>query len=300
MALDGNYALIGFDGNHYNGWARSGSAFLFNLTSGQIVHKFIVPDNGANDGFGNSVALNGNYALIGSSRDSDNGDNSGSAYLFDISSGKLRQKFIAPDAARIDYFGKSVALNENYVLIGSPRDDDNGQDSGSAYLFDIGSGELRQKFIYPDSFSHSNFGQSVALNGDYALIGSPKDWDESLGGGGGAGSAYLFDLSSGDLLQKFIAPDAASNDNLGYSLAIDDRYVLIGSSKESDNGTWSGSAYLFDLSSGDFLQKFIPFNGTNYDSFRQSVALNGDSVLIGSSSDDKGRYSGSAYLFTIE
>lgn len=67
--------------------------------------------------------------------DDDNGTDSGSAYLFDTVSGNLLQKLTAPDGASGDFFGHSVALDGDSALIGTPLDDDNGIDSGSAYLF---------------------------------------------------------------------------------------------------------------------------------------------------------------------
>ena len=97
--------------------------------------KIIAPDGASGDYFGLSVALDGNYALIGSYLDDDNGTNSGSAYLFDTTTGNFLQKLTAPDGANSDNFGRSVALNGNYALIGSRFDDDNGTNSGSAYLF---------------------------------------------------------------------------------------------------------------------------------------------------------------------
>jgi len=81
---------------------------------------------------------NDNYALIGSKNDdNENGYSSGSAYLFDITSGDFKQKIVAPDGAPYDDFGESVALDEDLALIGSWEDSDNGYRSGSAHVFPI-------------------------------------------------------------------------------------------------------------------------------------------------------------------
>ena len=296
VAINGNYALTGSLNDDNDNGSSAGSAYLFDITSGNLLQKFIAPDGASYDQFGNSVALNENYALIGSYRDDDNGSDSGSAYLFDLTSGNLLQKFLAPDGNASDFFGWSVALDEDYALIGSYLSDENVIFSGSAYLFDLTSGDLIQKFIAPDGAIGDQFGYSVALDGDYALIGSNFDDDN----GKDSGSAYLFDITSGDLLHKFIAPDGAINDFFSQSVALDGNYVLISSHHDDDNGSNSGSAYLFDLASGNLLHKFIAPDGASNDSFSWSVALDGDYALISALGDyNNGINGGSSYLFDI-
>ena len=296
VAIYGSSALIGSQGN-INTRGSNGSAYLFDITSGNLLQKFIAPNAFSNDHFSESVALDGDSALIGYTRDYNNGIRSGSAYLFDITTGDLLQKFIAPDGAIDDFLGFSVALDGDSALISAIYDDDNGTNSGSAYLFDTTTGDLLQKFIAPDGASSDYFGLSVALDGDYALIGSWSDDDNRVN----SGSAYLFDTTTGDLIQKFIAPDAASNDNFGRSVALDGNHALIGAFGDSDNGYSSGSAYLFDTTTGDLLQKIVAPDANNYDNFGYSVALDGNSVLIGSLLGDGNEAgSGSAYLFTVE
>lgn len=253
VALDGNSALIGSHEDDDNG-IGSGSAYLFDVTSGDLLQKLTAPDGASYDWFGLSVALDGNSALIGSHGDDENGDSSGSAYLFDTTTGDFLQKFIAPDAASADFFGRKVAIDGDHALIGSYGDDDNGSESGSVYLFDTTNGDLLQKFNAPDAASGDRFGSQLALDGNYALIGSP--WDDNNNGIKG-GSVYLFDISSGDLLQKFTAPDGASGHWFGISMAIDGDSALIGSRWDYKNETEIGSAYLFDITSGDLLQKII-------------------------------------------
>ena len=293
IALNGDYALIGspFDD------LSTGSAYLFDINSGNLLHEFLAPDGASNHEFGFSVAIDGDYALIGAWRDDDNGTDSGSAYLFDINSGNFVQKIQAPDGAIFDNFGGSVALDGDYALISASADDDNGTDSGSAYLFDINSGNLLQKFLAPDGAFGDLFGGSVTLDGNYALISAEQDDDN----GSGSGSAYLFDINSGSLLQKFLAPDGASGDRFSRSVDLDGDLALIGSPGDDDLGTNSGAAYLFDINSGNLLQKFLAPDGNLFDDFGRSVAIDGNRVLIGSPGDDElGTNSGAAYLFARE
>ena len=142
---------------------HSASAFDFDK-------KLLAPDGAADDHFGNSVSLSGNLALLGSRLDDDNGGSSGSAYLFDVTTGNFLQKLTAPDGAADDRFGQVVRLSGNTALVGSPFDDDNGTDSGSAYLFDVTTGNLLQKLTASDGAVEDRFGGSVSLSGNTALV----------------------------------------------------------------------------------------------------------------------------------
>ncbi len=290
-----NTALIGAYGDDDNG-DRSGSAYLFDTTTGNLLHKLTAPDGSFGDLFGLSVALRENIALIGAYGDDDNGDRSGSAYLFDTTTGNLLHKFTAPDGSFGDLFGYSVALSDNTALIGSHEDDDNGDRSGSAYLFDTTTGNLLHKFTAPDGSEFHHFGHSVALRENTALIGSWLDDNN----GDFSGSAYLFETTTGNLLHKLTAPDGSFRDRFGFSVALSNNTALIGSYGDDDNGRNSGSAYLFDTTTGNLLQKFTAPDGSERDLFGDSVALSENTALIGSRYDDDNGYnSGSAYLFTI-
>ncbi|MEO0586501.1 MAG: FG-GAP repeat protein, partial [Planctomycetota bacterium] len=139
--------------------------------------KLLAPDGAANDYFGHSVAVSGTTALVGSHLDNDNGTYSGSAYLFDTTTGDLISKLTAPDAAAFDYFGRSVAVSGTTALVGSAFDDDNVINSGSAYLFDTTTGDLISKLTAPDGAGNDRFGNSVAVSGTTALVGSYLDND---------------------------------------------------------------------------------------------------------------------------
>ena len=182
----------------------------------------------------------GTTALVGSFRDDDNGSSSGSAYLFDTTTGSLLQKLTAPDGAADDWFGWSVAVSDTTALVGSFRDDDNGSSSGSAYLFDTTTGSLISKLTAPDGAFGDNFGRSVAVSGTTALVGSYLDDDNALA----SGSAYLFDTTTGDLISKLTAHDGAAGDIFGYSVAISGTTALVGSLFDDDNGPRSGSPRL--------------------------------------------------------
>ena len=88
--------------------------------------KLTASDGAADDQFGLSVGLSGNTAIVGAHMDDDNGVNSGSAYLFDVTSGSQLAKLTPSDGATYDTFGISVALSGNLAIVGAYGDDVNG------------------------------------------------------------------------------------------------------------------------------------------------------------------------------
>ena len=150
-------------------------------------------------------------------------------------------KLTAADAAANDQFGFSVAISGNIAIVGAHRDDDAGTDSGSAYLFDVTTGNQLFKLTALDAASADNFGRSVAISGNIAIVGARLNDD----GGANSGSAYLFDVTTGNQLFKLTASDAAASDFFGESVAISGNTAIVGALFNDDAGSDSGSAYLF-------------------------------------------------------
>ena len=254
VALSGATALIGAHGND-DGDSSTGSAYVFTddgTGAWSYQDKLTAPDAAASDLFGYSVALSNSTALIGAYRDDDDGTSSGSAYVFtDDGAGawSYQDKLTAPDAAASDLFGYSVALSSSTALIGAYGDDDGGTSSGSAYVFtDDGTGawSYQDKLTAPDAAASDLFGYSVALSSSAALIGAYGDDD----GATSSGSAYVFvDDGTGawSYQVKLSAVDAAYNNSFGKSVAISDTAILVGANNDDDNGSNSGSAYMFEL-----------------------------------------------------
>lgn len=157
--------------------------------------KLAAEDGDADDGFGWTIALDGDTALIGASGDDDpNGKGAGAAYVFERSNGRWEQqaKFAAGDGDAEDGFGVSVALASETALVGAPFDEDpNGTKAGSAYVFERSTGgwEQQAKLAAEDGDSEDGFGTSVALTGRTGLVGAPGDDDPN---GKYAGAAYVF------------------------------------------------------------------------------------------------------------
>jgi hypothetical protein len=265
--------------------------------------KLLASDGAEEDSFGCSVSFSWDIALIGATYDDDNGNESGSAYVFTrTGTGWTQQaKLLASDGTAVDCFGCSVSLFLGTALIGADGVDDNGDNSGSAYVFTrTGTTWTQQaKLTASDATAGDYFGWSVALDGDTALIAARFDDDK----GDNSGSAYVFTRNGTTWTQqaKLTASDGAAGDYFGYSVVLAGDTALIGAAYDDDNGNDSGSAYVFTRNGTTWTQqtKLTASDGVAFDSFGCSVALAGDTALIGAPfDDDNGNFSGSAYVFT--
>jgi len=266
------------------------------------IAKLTAADAAPSVAFGFSVALSGDWAVVGAPGDNVGVGDSGSAYVFVRSGGAWLQqaKLTAADAAFRDEFGYSVALSGDTVVVGAYRDDDWGTDTGSVYVFVRSAGVWTQqaKLTAMDATEFDNFGWSVALSGDTAIVGAPSDSD----GGALSGSAFVFVRSGGVWTQqaKLTAADAAALDEFGSSVALSGDTAVVGAYGDDDGGSSSGSAYVFVRSGGVWTQqaKLTAADAAALDEFGSSVALSGDTALIGAHRDDDGgSSSGSAYVF---
>jgi len=200
-------------------------------------------------------------------------------------------KMTAADGAADDGFGSAVLISPDgdRMVIGAYRNDD----SGAAYIFD-GAGNQVSKLTAADGAAQGFFGSKAAMtsDGNRLVIGAYKD--------SAHGSAYLFD-SAGNQLAKLTPADGASSDWFGRSVAIsaDGSRIVVGAPFDDDNGTSSGSVYIFD-GTGTQLTKLIPADNAQSDIFGWSVAISpdGDRILVGAPrDDDKETNSGSVYMF---
>ncbi|MCD4825661.1 MAG: FG-GAP repeat protein [Phycisphaerae bacterium] len=190
VAVSGLYAIVGAHGNDDAG-ASSGSAYIFYKDQGGTdtwgqQAKLTASDATEDDYFGCSVAISGDYAVAGAYRD---GATSGSAYVFKRNGDEWTQiaKLTADDAAGGDNFGYSVAIDGGKIIIGAKLDDDDGDDSGSAYIFELIGETWTQtgKITAADGAASDMFGSSVDVSGDYFFAGASEDDD-------GTGGSYVF------------------------------------------------------------------------------------------------------------
>ncbi len=254
VAMDGDMVVIGAPHDEDNG-SLSGSVYVFTRDStggwGEQA-KLLASDGATYDRFGWSVAVDGYTAVIGAYKDEDNGWYSGSAYAFtrDSTGGWSEQaKLLPSDGAADDRFGYSVAVDGDTAVIGADGDNDNGQSSGSAYVFtrdSTGAWSEQAKLFASDGAVSDQFGWSVAVDGYTAVIGAFGDDDN----GPTSGSAYAFTRdSTGEWSEqaKLLAGDGVASDRFGHSVAVNGDTAVIGAYWDNDNGSDSGSAYVFSI-----------------------------------------------------
>ena len=308
VSVSGDTAVIGAVEDDDKG-GSSGSAYVFvraaDGTWSQQA-KLTAADGAAGDYFGFNVALSGDTALIGAFGDDDKGSGSGSAYVFvRAADGTWSQqaKLTAADGTFDDWFGSSVSVSGDTAVIGAMYADGHSSLSGSAYVFIRavdGTWSQQAKFTAADRNTWDLFGISVSVSGGTAVIGAHYDDDK----GYRSGSAYVFvRAADGTWSQqaKLTAADGAANDWFGGSVSVSGDTAVIGADLDDDKGSDSGSAYVFvRVADGTWSQqaKLTAADGAAYDNFGYSVAVDGDTAVIGAyCDDDKGSMSGSAYVF---
>ncbi len=296
IAIDSGVVAVGAIGDDASG-DFSGSAYLFDAVTGAQLFKLVPNDGAAFDSFGYSIAIADGVVAVGATQDDDSGSDSGSAYLFDATTGGQIAKLLPTDGAADNMFGWSIGIADGVVAVGAIGDNDNGSNSGSAYLFDASTGAQLSKLLPSDGGLADQFGYAIAIDGGVVAVSAWVDDDN----GDNSGSAYLFDASTGGQLFKLLPSDGAAFDSFGNSIAIDGDVVAVGSWLDDDSGAGSGSAYLFDSSTGRQIAKLLPTDGASDAWFGWSVAVGDGVVGAGAIGDDThGSFSGSAYVYSFD
>ncbi|HQR36700.1 MAG TPA: putative Ig domain-containing protein, partial [Blastocatellia bacterium] len=302
VAINGNTIAVTASGDDVNGVSDQGSMYVF-TRSGAIwtqQQKLVAADGQASDRLGTSVAMSSDTIVVGAASDNTgaNGDQ-GAAYVFARSGAtwSQQQKLTANDGAANDYFGISVALYGQIVVIGAEGDDGGANgDQGAAYVFArVGASWTQQnKLTAADGAQGDNFGHSVAIEGDAILTGA------YLSGGTDRGAAYFYSIC-GDIgqLQQILANVGISGyDNFGGSIAVSGNTAVIGAHGWSN---YRGEAFVFTRVGNSWLQTHLLTapNGSADDFFGGAVAIDGDTIVVGALKDDFAGDAdrGSVYVF---
>jgi len=303
VALSGDFALVGAPSDD-DGGSRAGSAYIFERVGEVWVQraKLAASDAAAGNLFGSSVDLVGDVALIGAPGNSSEEAQAGSAYVF-VRSGAAwveQAQLLASDPVAADAFGVAVALQDGVAVIGAPETDDNGEGSGSAYVFERVGTTWSQvvKLLPQDGATNDEFGISVSLFGNTALIGADRDDDT----GSSSGSAYIYerDLAGWSEQAKLNPEEEGDVFFFGSSVALWGDTALIGAERDDDAGNFTGSAFVFERVGNEWTQsaKILADDASGLSGFGTSVALEGRVAVIGAPQDDEALFNaGAAYVF---
>ncbi len=293
VAVDGDTAVVGAPTADASSVANAGAAYVFVRSGAQwaLQQKLVASDAATNDRFGQSVDVDGDTVIVGAYIDSTAaGQFTGSAYVF-VRSGTTwteEQQLIASDADFADLFGVSVAVDGDSAVVGANFDDTNagGMDIGSAYVFvRSGSTWTEEQILEPSSTTGAfgvQFGTAVDIEGDTAVVTALAATNS---GGAFAGDAYVFTRSGTTWTeeQRLQASDAAAGGQFGRDAALSGETVIVGSRADTSAGADAGAAYVFTRSAGTWTeqQKLEAGDAAEFDEFGFSVALDGDTAVIG-------------------
>ena len=308
VSISGDHLLVGAWGDDDNGDA-SGSVYIYekdaNGTWGSE-QKLMASDGADGDWFGNSVSISGDQLLVGAPYDDDNGDDSGSVYVYEKDANGIwgnEQKLTASDGADYDYYGSSVSISGDQLLVGARGDNYNGSSFGSVYVYEKdanGTWGSEQKLMASDGATLDFFGSSVSISGDQLLVGAYRDDDN----GDDSGSVYVYEKDANGTWgneQKLTASDGAADDYFGYSVSISGDQLLVGAWSDDDKVVDIGSVYVYEKDENGIWgneQKLTASDGAADDHFGSSVSISGDQLLVGAAfDDDNGDDSGSVYVY---
>jgi uncharacterized protein (TIGR03437 family) len=290
VSVNVDTAVIGAFGRNN----QQGSAYVLvrNGTVWTQQQELTASDGAAGDLFGHSVSVSGDTAVIGAFGRS---SQSGAAYVFVRSGGvwSQQQELTAPDGRASEAFGVSVSVSGDTAVIGAYNTD---SDRGAAYVF-VRSGGVwsqQQKLTAADGAASDQFGLSVSVSGDTAVVGA-------LGKNANRGAAYVFSRSGGvwSQQQELTASDGVTGDWFGSSVSVDGDTIIIGAEDKTVNSaSQQGAAYLFVQSGGIWnqQQELTASDGAPNDIFGSSVSVSGDTAAIGAE-DAGGGVQGAAYVF---
>jgi hypothetical protein len=285
--------------------ARGSSPHLAILSTGSPTEtKLAAPDAERGDEFGRAVAVQGNVAVVGSPNDESAGYGTGAAYVYErtTSGWQFQQKLTAHDATSYSFFGASVAIDGDRIVVGAYGDQNAGNYAGAAYVFlrVLGKWTPEQKLIGSENSASDSFGISVAIKGDRIVCGAfgNSDFNQSE-----VGSAYVFERVNGLWMQQqeLTAVDGAPLARFGLSVGMNDDTIVVGSDGDSELGFFSGATYVFSFDGSNWVpqQKIHAQDATEGASFGYHLAVSGDTIVVGAPGDAVGTHTrGAAYVFS--
>jgi len=301
--VGGDTIVVGATGDD-SGGVSAGATYVFVRSGSSWTQeaKIVASDASRGDRFGSSVSISGDSVLIGAHSDDDHGFSSGSAYVFVRSGGAWHEqaKLTASDSARDDLFGGSVSVSGDTAVVGAEGDDEDGNASGSAYVF-VRFGEIwneQARLGASDAASDAVFGSSVSIEDDTILIGASG----AEVGGMDSGAAYVFERSGTTWTEQLMLTGSAAtfSGQLGFSVALSGRTAVVGAPHIDDDRQRAGTAYVFEGSGSAWTEeaRLVGLGVPAKAHFGASVSISNNTAVVGSSGDSQhGAFSGAAYVY---
>ncbi len=307
VSISGDHVIAGVPYQDLGGLTTDeyGAAYIFErntLGNWNQVQKLNATPYNPGDEFGCSVAVSGDYAIVGAHNNDDYGNNAGLAYIFERDIGgtwNQVQILYASNYDVDDEFGYSVAISGDYAIVAAYNYSGS---SGAIYIFEREGGTWNEKQTFTAESGGDYYGESVSISGNYAIVGA---YFHDPGGVSNAGAAYIIERDAGgnwNQVQKLTADIPAVNENFGNSVSISGNYAIVGAFQNIDLGFQAGAAYIFERNtSGNWnrVQKLTASNGGINDRFGTSVSINRGFAVIGAPYEDdiSNNDNGAIYVF---
>jgi hypothetical protein len=296
VSAEGKWATIGFLANR----SQDKAVFGYNITDPNRMVRMAPKDGAEEMLFSWSVAMDAYQVLVGASGTDDN-IRSGSAYLFDLKTGRVVRQFTAPRTVKeTAVFGAAVAMSRKYVVIAaSAATIEDKVEAGAIYIYARSTGRYLGRVVSPRPSEHALFGAVIAISGHQVVVGAPRSPD-----GDGKGYAYVFDLRTKRLLGNLTVAREDRKDWFGASLDVGNGIIVVGAPGTSwkENGP-VGAAYVFDVKSRKPLVKLQREGSTPHTLFGKSVAVAGQRILVGEpfapGEKGNGRKQGAVHVFKL-
>jgi hypothetical protein len=297
VGISGDFAVVGaIEDFSYQG-EDPGAAYMFHRENGRwTLHSELTPSEDSLGLFGSRVAIDGDTVVVVSGGIE--------TYMGTLAPGRAfvftrkddawveYQKLMPSDSAEYDYFGTSVEIDQNLIVIGADRSYYIGNNLGSVYIFRYSNGQWHEESILSDAVTRSGYGMTVSINGNHAIVGAPYTKSDSEWG---IGAAYVYTQESsanGDWQQvaKLASADPTAYDYFGQSVAIDGDFAVVGAYRKDVAASGAGAAYLYKLENETWTEKLelthAPESSDMFysEQFGKNVALDNGTLLVSSAS----------------
>jgi hypothetical protein len=295
---------------------RADVTSLFTSEEFTSAGSLALPILGENAFFGTAVSVSGDILAVGMPRESSGPPSPGRVYLFERDGGDSNhwdhiKTLVSGQGAVSDDFGRAVAASTNYIAVGVPLEKVGGLRKGAVYIFECNAGGanhwgLATKLVVEQAPAGSAFGTSVAINGDLLVVGAPS---EEIANDAGLGAVYLYQRRADEtnhwtLLRKLLPSDGFGGGYFGDAVATSGDVLVVGASAGKVGTYTVGTGYVFERNQGGAdnwgqIKKIQASDPKPSDLFGASVAVNGDTILVGAPHKDSGtnRSLGAVYVF---
>lgn len=309
VSIDGDFLLAGAPLADVVSLNDEGTAFVYRRVGpntwddGSILSA---SDAASDDGFGTSVAISGDVAVVGAPYADGSAADTGAAYVFErttndpsLTNDWQEVAILTPASQSADdYFGYDVAIDGDIIVVGARFEGGDASNEGAAYVYRRdGNGQWNEvDRLDPSVDDSGHFGVSVAVDGTTIVVGA--SWSTQQAPDGGA--VYVFEpIATDDWDEAAIltAFDAAEDDYFGHDVAIDGGRLVVGTQGEDGHGSNRGSIYLFTHSGSGtdaLTAKITAWDDADTASFGEAVAIDGDLIIAGALSDDAELLNGGA------